>query len=282
MAKKGLKVRPGPILAVAAVAGIGLGLYWSRKQGLEEHVQLDHMAELVESLPPTRFPMPPAEPKTRRSDFRAVEGLPPYPGAMPQKLLSQEDGVGGEMRIAWFETQDTPDDVIYFYEKAFADQGILFVSHFFSEKAGYVAYASPDKERMHMIFALREYGKTTVFPSSSNPGKLLASLNSPLPPEVPQLPGTSTSMVFDFDEKALAQKSFIATVEGKTVEEVTQWYADTFKSKGWQVKPPGKNSMGEATLDANLPARAESPPKSASLTIRRDKASVTVYLTLSG
>ena len=30
MAKKGLTLRPGPILGVAAVLGIGSGLYWSR------------------------------------------------------------------------------------------------------------------------------------------------------------------------------------------------------------------------------------------------------------
>jgi hypothetical protein len=204
--------------------------------------------------------------------------LPPYPGAVPANLLAQNEGVGGEMQIAWFMTDDSPDDVIYFYEKSFAAKGLPFVSHFYSKAAGYVGYAEPNGERMHLLLAIKQGRQTVVFPSSSYPRKLLASMQSNLPPEVPSIPGTSSSVVFDFDEKALAQKSFIATVEGKTVDEVVAWYKESFASKGWQVGQAGTNAAGETTLEASLGAKA----KHASLTIRRDKASVTVYLTLSG
>jgi hypothetical protein len=279
MAKTGFLLRPGPILGAAAVLGIGAGMFLSRQADLEEHMALEHMARVVEDLPPTQFPAPP-QPSKKGPTFntRAVEGLPPYPGAVPSNLLSQGEGVGGEMQIAWFTTDDEPEDVVYFYEKDFASKGIPFVSHFYSKAAGYVGYAEPNGERMHLLLAIKQGQQTVVFPSSSYPRKLLASMQNSLPPEVPQLPGTSSAMMFDFDEKTLAQKSFIATVEGKTVEEVVAWYKESFASKGWQVGQAGTNAAGEATLEASLTAQA----KHASLTIRRDKASVTVYLTLSG
>jgi hypothetical protein len=278
--KTGTLLKPGPILAMAAVIGIGAGMFLSRQRDLDEHMALEHMTKVVEDLPPSRFPAPPEGPKrpSRALNTRAVEGLPPYPGASPANMMSQDEGVGGEMQVAWFMTDDEPDDVIYFYEKEFASKGIPFVSHFYSKAAGYVGYAEPNGERMHMLLAIKQGQQTVVFPSSSYPRKLLASMQNNLPPEVPQLPGTSSAMVFDFDEKQLAQKSFIATVEGKTVEEVAAWYADSFKSKGWSVSPTATNSAGETTLEASLGAQS----KHASLTIRRDKASVTVYLTLSG
>lgn len=280
MASKGFKLRPGPILLAAAVVGTGAGMYLSRQADLEEHMALEHMAKVVEDLPPTKFPAPPPPPKKGGPVFntRAVEGLPPYPGAVPANLLAQPEGVGGEMQVAWFMTDDEPDDVIYFYEKEFAAKGLPFTSHFFSKASGYVGYAEPNGERMHLLLAVKQGQQTVVFPSSSYPRKLLASLQQSLPPEVPQLPGTSSAMVFDFDEKTLAQKSFVATVEGKTVEEVVAWYRESFAQKGWQVGQPGTNSAGEATLEASLAAQA----KHANLTIRREKASVTVYLTLSG
>lgn len=283
MATKGTRffLRPGPILGLAAVVGSVVGLLWSRQQSLSEHMELEHMTRVVDDLPPTRFPAPPEPERTPRGpalNMRALEGFPPYPGAVPANLLSQGEGVGGDMQIAWFMTDDEPDDVIYFYEKDFASKGIPFTSHFYSKASGYVGYAEPNGERMHLLLAIKQGAQTVVFPSSSYPRKLLASMQQSLPPEVPQLPGTSSAMVFDFDEKALAQKSFVATVEGKSVDEIVAWYRDSFAQKGWQVGQAGTNSAGETTLEARLAAQS----KHASLTIRREKASVTVYMTLSG
>jgi hypothetical protein len=285
MAKTGFILRPAPILVAAAVIGTGTGIMLSRQQTLDEHMALEHMAKMVEDLPPTRFPAPPTGNKVPTSTFnqKAVEGLPPYPGAVPANLLAQPEGVGGEMQVAWFETDDTPDQIIYFYEKEFASKGIPFASHFYSQNAGYVGYMEPNGERQHMLLAIKQGQRTVVFPSSSYPRKLLQSMNGALPPEVPALPGTSSNMVFDFDEKTLAQKSFVATVDGKSVEEVVSWYQENFKSKGWEVGKAGTNSAGETTLEATYrPQQPSEVARNASLTIRRDKASVTVYLTLSG
>jgi hypothetical protein len=281
MASSGFKLRPLPILAVAAVVGIAAGLIMSRRQELEEHMALEHMAQVVEDLPATRFPAPPDEKTTRKIDLRAVEGLPPYPNAVPANILNQGQGVGGEMQIAWFSTQDDPDAVISFYEKAFAEKGIPFVSHFYSAKAGYVGYLEPAGERFHMLLAIKEGHQTVVLPSSSNPKKLLDSMGQKLPADVPEMPGLSSSMVFDFDERALAQRSYVATMTGKTVDEVANWYVDNFRSKGWTVSHAATPN-GEATIDARMPPKENAPSRSASLTIRREKTSVTVYLTLSG
>lgn len=274
----GFRLRPWRVLAVAAVLGIGVGLYLSRQADLEEHLALAHMEKVSEDLPPMRFPAPPKPQGSGAPIFngRAVEGLPPYPGAVPANLLSQQPGVGGELQVAWFMTDDPPESVISFYAKDFASKGLPFASHFYSDAAGYVGYAEPDGERFHMLLAIKQGQQTVVFPSSSYPRKLLDSLQNKLPPEVPELPGTSSSMVFDFDEKSLAQKSFVATVQGKSVEEILKWYEESFKSRGWVVAPPDRNELGEATLEASL------APRRASLTIKPDKASVTVFLTLSG
>ena len=95
--KTGTLIRPGPILAIAAVVGIAAGMFLSRQRDLDEHMALEHMSKVVEDLPPTRFPQPPEGPKKpgRTLNTRAVEGLPPYPGASPANMMSQPEGTGG-------------------------------------------------------------------------------------------------------------------------------------------------------------------------------------------
>lgn len=276
---------PYRILGLAAVAGVVGGLGLSYRAGLQHQAEVDEiMAEAGKQLPPQGFPAPPPLPRTKGPTFnmKAVEGLPPYPGGMPADLLSQPEGVGGEMQMVWFETPDSPSQIIYYYEQKFAEKGLFSMTHFYSEAAGYVGYLDPKAEidspggqKLHLISVIRQGERSVVFASSSYPQKLLNG-DQKLPAGVPELPGTSSSLVFNFDERSLAQKSWVGTIENKTIDEVMTWYQQSFKEKGWQV---GVAQIGD---DGTGKIEASRAPSHATVSIRRKNNGLSVYLTLSG
>lgn len=276
-------VTPYRVIGLAAVAGLAGG-YVLRKIDERQHLVEAEVAMNMdrEQLLPPSFPRPPPLPPPDGPSFniRAVEGVPAYPNALPADLLSQPPGVGSEMQLVWFETDDSPTEVLHFYHEKFAEKGLFALKFFYSDAAGYVGYldpsgdiTAPDGQKLHLISAIKQGSRTVVFASSSFPKKLLTG--GQLPPEVPVLPGTSTAMRFDFDERSLAQSSWVATIEDKTVAEVIEWYEKSFKEKGWRV------STAQIQEDGSGKVEATRPPTRASVAVRRKDERLAVYLTLS-
>lgn len=270
-------IRPVRVLAFAAALGIagGVGLSFHRQQQAEQEIA--RIAAAPTQLDPVRFPEArgPAPVSAPSLNPLSVDGIPAYPSAKASDLLAQPPGHGSELQAAWFVTPDPPDVVLGFYEGRFSDMQVPWITHRYSQHAGYVGFLEYKTGRLHLVSVMRQGDQTVVFPSTSYPARLLNATVQDLP-DVPRHPRTRKSMVFDFDEKVLAKSSWFGLLERETVAEAVAWYRTALAEKGWTVGQAVVLPSGEGKLEASRTGAK------ASFTLRRDKQDVSVYVTLSG
>ncbi len=273
-------VHPVKLILIAAAVGtlVGVGLSLRKQHQLDAQVtQLSHLGD---TLPAEQFPPAPRETKEQMSaplvDPRALEGLPPYPGADPRDLAQKTRAQGDDLHLAWFTTHDDVDQVMSFYEQRFSEMGRFIVHHHFNANAGYVGYLDTGDEKLHLISVLRNREQTVVFPSVSYPGHFFDPGGGQLPATVPVLPGTKGSVVFDFDEGAAARRSWFATTE-RPLDEVADFYAKALASKGWTVSEVNHALPTEVRIDARLGSA------SANVTLKkRAGQTVAIYVSIAG
>ncbi len=268
------------IVLLAALLGTAVGVGLSLKKQRALDLQVKELAHLEDQLPKERFPPAPREAPANMSapmvDPAALEGLPPYPGANPRDLAQKQRVQGDAMHLAWFQTDDSVDQVLSFYEQRFSEMGRFLVRHRFSAAAGYVGYLEVNDEKLHLISVMRNREHTLVFPSVSYPGRFFDNGGGQLPQTVPVLPGTKGSVVFDFDEGASARRSYFATTE-QPLDSVADFYAKGFESKGWKVEEVNHSLPSEVRIDAR---RGEA---SASVLLKkREGQTVAIYVSIAG
>ena len=270
------QVRVGRVLGGVALLGIvgGVGLSLLKDRRDEEK-----LAEIRRAKPPgvPNLPAAPRPLQAPKPDPEALAGLPPYPNAQPMPVMSQPTGVGGEMKLAWFTTDDTPDQVLNFYEHWLDREGKAVVSHHFKGKegsgyAGYFEGADPDG-KLHMIAVMRQSGQTLVFPSVSSPTLMVERRGEDLS-GLPSPPRTRRSVSFPLDESG--SKAWYSTAKDSTVGEVLQFYKETLPGLGWTI-----DEASESGATGRVGATRKRQSASVSLT-QKPGREVTISITIVG
>lgn len=262
---------------LGSVAGIGLSL---RRQHVEEK-KLRKMSAQIDKLAAETFP--PAPPAPRKSaamtvplmDPAAMEGLPAYPNTVPRNLASVVKTQGMDLKVGWFTTRDSIDDVISFYERKFAEKGYLPLRHRYNPGAGYVGYLDMNDEKLRLLTLIHNKGETLVMPSVSYPGRMLQA-KAPTPASLPVLPGANGSVVVDFDEGMNARSSYFATVGEMSLAQVVDFYKKGFVEKGWELSEINDSKADEVRIDAR---RGKS---SCNVLLQKRAQKVAIYVSIAG
>jgi hypothetical protein len=224
----------------AAVAGAlgGVVLFFAR--GHEQVEELDVAESAAEQAVPlgsasvTEDPMAP--------DPQSLRGIPPYPHAAPRKLMNRPAVQGVPMSVSWFQTFDSPDAVLSFYERTFAENNVEYASHRYNDRLGYVAWlerlggldAGPAHGIMHMVTASKEGSKTVVLVSASRPDLVMEA--RPALPEGLQLPeGTESPQVIQMGEGMGTREVVYARTLNTPPADAVSFFQSQLKKAGWDV-----------------------------------------------
>jgi len=283
MAKGKQKLRQIPIgksmLAVAVLgACLGVGLAWMERRSEEK--KLEAIRQIPDTLSPVLFPeaavasAPPEETHVEPSLPAAMEGLPVYPGSMPQGLDSMVVADGNPIEMARFFTEDSVEQLRAFYERAFQHHGLQVISHEFSPFAGYIGYMDWLNEELHLVSYIRQGSQTLVFPSRSRPSQ--RSEEGELPAGVPVHPKVSLAKTIAFLEpEGRRRLSYSASIAGESLESVQQFYREALAAGGWR----GIEEREEGSR-RNLEAANEQMAVNFSFEKRENE--ISVYLLLMG
>jgi hypothetical protein len=234
-------------LGLAAVFGVVAGLVIAELRRPPAEPDLRQAEEAAAGVLPTGAPLVrPETPKRAPTDFmepdpRSLRGIPPYPGASPRRLHASHPAAQQTMAISWFETGDSVEDVLGFYERAFAEGKVAYTSHRFSALRGYVSWFEHDysdeqpvfgKGLLHMVSVTREGEHTTVLVSVSEPQKILENL-TPLPSGVRLPPGT-VPQVMNLSELGQQRASVIGMYEFPRAQLIDDLLR-VWKEDGWKL-----------------------------------------------
>ena len=257
------------VMALGSV--LGTGAYWIKASQEDERIdQVMSQSATVDRVRGMSVDIT-APPEA------ALEGIPPYPRAMPKKVADTLKGQGSQLAVAWFTTDDSVDAVIAFYEAAFRKEKRPLVSHRYSERSGYVGWLQPDfmgvppedagidilAGTMHLVSVMKEGRQTAVLVSASRPMDLLDNPTR-LPPGVELPPYADAAKVFDLGEGELKQTTVWSEVKNRPVAEVEGWMRENLKQHGWKI------------------ADHASAPVRTAMDFRRDKEHLSVVLTPEG
>jgi hypothetical protein len=242
-------------LGIAAVVGIVAGVVLASTTRPPEDFETE-AEELAAKVMPGGDPLlVPRQPETQVADMmapdpRSLRGIPPYPGADPRRLVSSHPGADQTMAISWFNTDDSVDDVLSFYERAFSDANLLYAAHRYNDRRGYVSWFEHDlntdepvfgKGVMHMVAVTREGEHTTVLVSATEPQKILENL-TPLPAGV-KIPPGSTPQVMNLSEIGQQRATVMATYD-MGEDRLIEALQDIWKRDGWTVTDRSEGDNG--------------------------------------
>ncbi len=247
MAAPGPGVSAVKIVAASSLFGVVVGAVVSFVHGRDQ----DAARELAVPAAVERA-MPMGKPDEVRhmmdADPRSLEGIPPYPNtAMPRRMISGDTSSNGVGSVSWFETKDSMDAVLQFYQQAFIKDRHVPVLARPSERRGFVAWFDPVRDEdhrrvfgegtLHMVTVSDEGGRRMVFLSATEPMRILEQQQPELPGGV-RLPlgasphvirtgevGQERATIFaeyktDFDE-VVGQLEKLATGDGWVIAERT-------------------------------------------------------------
>lgn len=239
-------VRAAALLFSMAVAGALIGFGWER-------LSYEATPDPVEAMPPeemnTLRQRGERTPQEEAALQRALENFPPYPrGSRPEVLASDYLGPEAPIAVAWFSTQDTPDQVLQHYSGTLLDAGLPTVGKRYSEHAGYVGYWSPSTEEMHLVSALAQGGETLVFVSSGRVGPLMEGPTK-VPEWIPLPPDTQDPTALTFQMEGATQYTVSGQVPEDTVLEVAEHFRKSFGERGWSVDVVRPPDDGAAELE---------------------------------
>ncbi|OJT24247.1 hypothetical protein BO221_13795 [Archangium sp. Cb G35] len=236
MAEPRSAVRALALLFSVAIAGGLIGFAWERFAYVQpvdpiEDVTTDDML----SAPAPEPGRPSRSPWEEGILQRALSHFPPYPrGTRPEVLAADYLGEKSPIAVAWFTTQDTPDQVLSHYSGTLVDAGLPALGHRYNENAGYVGYWSPASKEVHLVSALAQGGETTVFVSSGQMQPLLEG-GPQLPQWIPMHPEAEDTSALNFQLEGATQHTVSARVPESTVPEVEAFFREDFQKRGWSV-----------------------------------------------
>lgn len=228
------------LLLLAAVAGIVGGVVLFKVRGDTSVDQFDEAEAAAAKITPLGNASESVDPMA--PDPQSLRGLPPYPNAAPRKMMSGAAVQQVPMAVSWFQTEDSPDAVLSFYEKTFSAKNQEYVSHRYSERIGYVAWlerlggmdAGIAHGIMHMVSASKEGSRTVVLLSASRPDMLMEA--QPKLPEGIVLPeATEPPQVVQMAEGAGTREVVYARTLNQPPSDVVDFFDTQLKKSGWDV-----------------------------------------------
>lgn len=247
-------------LGLAAIVGGVAGVVLATSQRPPEDFDAQAEALAAKVIPNGAPAVRPEQPQAPVDDMmapdpRSLRGIPPYPGVDPRRILGSRPGADQTMAISWFNTTDSVEDVLGFYERAFADADLLYTSHRYSERRGYVSWFEHDysddkqpvfgKGVMHMVSVSRERDNTTVMVSATEPQKILENL-TPLPSGV-RIPPGPTPQVINLSEFGQQRATIIAAYDFG-VDRLIEALQDLWKQDGWKVVDRDQTENGTTLM----------------------------------
>lgn len=106
---------------------------------------------------------------------RALEGLPPFPGAHPEPLAADALGPGTPLAVATFTSRAAPAEVLGFYRSALLAEGLPALELAVGGRAVAVGYVEPGSGAVHLVTAVTEGEGTRAFVSSGVVREALAA-----------------------------------------------------------------------------------------------------------
>ncbi|HEX5749356.1 MAG TPA: hypothetical protein VFZ09_24220 [Archangium sp.] len=229
-----LAVRVLSLLFSAVVVGGLVGFGWGR------------LAEEVAPAPVERVVPDEARPVARRGARtpeeeavleRALSAFPPYPrGSRPEVLAADYLGPDAPVAVAWFSTEDAPDQVLSHYRDTLLEAGLPVLGERHGEYAGYVGYWSPAAEAVHLVSVLAQGGETLVFISSGQVAPLLEGAPE-VPGWIPLPEETEEPTVLTFQMEGATQYTLSGRLAGMSVPGAAELLQRTFEGRGWSVQP---------------------------------------------
>jgi hypothetical protein len=240
----------GWIWAVLAVLGAVCGVGLSLRQQANFDASLEDMEVRAARatpwgdplwLPPARFPPDAGDPLA--PDPASLRGIPDYPNAKPRGMVSPPSIQGVPMALSWFQTADSVETVVRYYDEYFRLLKLMHTTHVFHEGLGYSAWLEhsmvPDASfgggTLHMVTAMRQGQETVVVFSATNPLAVLSAQAPQLPAGLALPPGASAPQVFELGETKGARLAIHSLVEGGTLKDVMAFYERSFVAGGWAV-----------------------------------------------
>lgn len=261
------------LLSVVALGGLlGTILYWIKANREDDQLEAVMSQKTYTTDPKAGMSVDITAPPPA-----ALNGIPPYPRAVPKRVSENMKGQGSQLAVAWFTTDDPVDNVLEFYEAAFRERKHFPVSHRYSDRSGYVGWLEPkgraalDEDAgfemfdgvMHLVSAMKEGQKTAVLLSASRPMQLLdAKVQLPSGVEMP--PFAEDSKVFDLGDGERKQTTVWSEVHDRPAAEIETWFSENLKQHGWTIAD-----------HASGPART-------AVDYKREKEHLSVVLTPSG
>jgi hypothetical protein len=242
-----VKQSPNPGISAVKMLGVAslLGIVVGGLASFQHSNELDAARDLtVSTAVDQAMPMGAAD-KQRMMDAdpRSLEGIPPYPNtALPRRMFSGDTRSNGVGAVSWFETKDSLDAVLDFYQAAFIkERHTPVVAR--SDRRGFAAwfeYARDADDRrifgegtLHMVTVSNEDSRRMVFLSATEPMRILEQQQAALPGGV-RLPVGATPHVIRTGETGQERATVFAEYKTTTAELA----ADVEKlavSDGWQV-----------------------------------------------
>lgn len=222
------------LLLLAAVLGGVAGVLLARSR--EEVRSPEEIAEeevnkvMAQGVAPQSTAMDP--------DPASLAGIPPYPGAAPRKLTSRGTLQNTPASISWFQTQDTPEQVLAFYAKAFEEEKRVATQQSFSPTMGYIGWMEEAEDGgaglLHMVSVMKQYKQTMVLVSASRPEAILDN-RALLPGGLRLPPGASRPQVVNLGEGALSNEVLYARVSNMSGPEFVSFFEQQFKERNFVI-----------------------------------------------
>lgn len=225
-------VRVGLWFFSLAVAGGTIGFAWERAAYRAEPVPLERLqAQAEQELPSGGLDRTPQEEAVLS---RALAHFPPYPRAngRPEVLAADYLGPGVPIAVAWFSTQDTPEQVMAHYQGTLLDAGLPVLIDRHGVNGGYVGYWSPASKESHLVSVIAQGGETYVFVSSGQVEPLLTG-KPPVPDWVPVPAGVKEPVVLTFRLEGATYYTVAGRVPAGVLAEVSEAYRADLQARGW-------------------------------------------------
>lgn len=238
------------LLTAAAVLGtaIGVGLSWRQQQQFEQALaELEHNAETLD-FPIGVPPMTKVNASAQRPDPKLLRDIPPFPNAVPKDLFRGEMIQGAPMSVAWFQTNESVDTVLDYYDEYYKLAGQAHKTHKYGPNSGYVAWfeetldldAGVGEGVMHMVSAVRQNSMTVVLLSETDPLAILNGTTArPLPTGVYLPENARKPATFNMGEMFGGQLQIYSRLPPGELGEIGDDFVKHLRAEGWAVSAPG-------------------------------------------
>jgi hypothetical protein len=251
-------VSPFRLIGAAAVLGVvaGTALSFLHTRELDATRAREVPAAITGAMP-IGAPAPAPSPDMMAPDPRSLEGIPVYPNAAPRRMFSGDTRTNGVGSISWFETQDTVDDILKFFDDGFIKAHHSTVKGRPSPQRGFVGWFDRQHDSqghvvfgegtMHMVTVSDEGSRRMVFLSANEPMRILERRDA-LPGGV-RFPLGAQPHVLRVGEVEQEHASIFADYEKQDRDQVAEAFEKMARDDGWEISARVTNPEGVISMN---------------------------------